>query len=264
LKEEQYAKEYTRRELMVVAGARELKDGEVVLAGVGLPQVSSVVAKYTHAPRLSVLLELGIVQPRQIHSAKGLSDPRSWYGCTSMTGWLDVMGMTLHRGGVDVGFLGGVQVDEYGNINSTLIGTRQKPIRYFQGTGGGANDVASLAKRVVIITSHEKRRFPKRVDYITSPGYIDGPDGRMKVGLRPGGPTRVITDLAILGFDDETLRMKLLSIHPTVSLADVRENMGFDLIIPKEVPLTPPPTAEEQRIIRTVADTTGVFTRWKG
>ena len=263
MNEKEYAKEYTRREVMVVAGARELKDGEVILAGVGLPQVSAVVAKYTHAPRLKILLELGIVEPTPIHSGIGLADPRIWYGCTCMAGWLDVMGMALHRGVLDVGFLSGIQVDEYGNINTTLIGTRQKPLRYFHGTGGGANDIASLAKRFMIIMVHEKRRFPKRVDYITTPGHIDGPEGRSRAGLRPGGPTKVITDLAVLGFDDNTLRMKLLSIHPTVSLKDVIENTGFDLIMPKEVPVTVPPTVEEQRIIRTIADVSGEFTGWK-
>ena len=263
MSEEEYAEEYTRREVMVVAGARELKDGEVVLAGVGLPQVAAVVARYTHAPRLKILLELGIAEPTPIHSSIGLSDPRIWYGCTFMAGWLDVMGMALHRGIIDVGFLSGIQVDEYGNVNATLIGTREKPLRYFHGTGGGANDIASLVKRFMIIMRHEKRRFPKRVDYITSPGYIDGPDGRRKAGLRPGGPTKVITDLAVLGFDDKTCRMKLLSIHPNVSLKDVIENTGFDLIIPEEVPVTPPPTVKEQKIIRTIADVTGVFTGWK-
>jgi len=260
---EKTSAEYTRREMMVVAGARELKDGEVVLAGVGLPQVSAVVAKYTHAARLKILLELGIAEPKPIHSAIGLSDPRIWHGCTFMGGWLDVMGMNLHRGVVDVGFLGGIQVDKYGNINTTLIGNPQKPLRYFHGTGGGANDVASLAKRFMIIMSHEKRRFPEHVDYITSPGHINGPEGRIKAGLRPGGPTRVITDLAVFGFDDKTLRMKLLSIHPTVSLKDVIENTGFSLILPKEVPVTAPPTIEEQKIIRTIADVTGELTGWK-
>ena len=260
---EETAKEYTRREVMVVAGARELKDGETALAGVGLPQVSAIVAKYTHAPSINILLELGIVEPRPIHSPIGLGDPRIWYRCACMAGWLDVMGMALHRGVVDVGFLSGIQVDEYGNVNSTLIGTREKPVRYFHGTGGGANDIASLAKRFMIIMSHEKRRFPKHVDYNTSPGHIDGPDGRMKAGLRPGGPTKVITDLAILGFDEKTLKMKLLSVHPTVSVKDVIDNTGFDLIIPKEVPETTPPTVEEQRIVREIADLTGEFTGWK-
>ena len=263
MNEKRYVEEFTRREVMVVAGARGLQDGEVVLAGVGLPQVSAVVAKYTHAPRLKILLELGVVEPRPIHSAIGLSDPRSWYNCTCMAGWLDVMGMALHRGVLDIGFLSGIQVDVYGNVNTTLVGNRKKPSRYFHGTGGGANDIASLARRFMIIMSHEKRRFPEHVDYITSPGHIDGPEGRRKAGLRPGGPTRVITDLAVLGFDDKTLRMKLLSIHPTASLKDVVENTGFDLILPQEAPVTAPPTVEEQKIIRTIADVTGEFTGWK-
>jgi glutaconate CoA-transferase subunit B len=110
---------------------------------------------------------------------------------------------------------------------------------------------------------HEKRRFQKRVDYITSPGYINGPNGRNKAGLRKGGPSKVITDLAVMGFDDKTCRMKLVSIHPGVTLKEVIENTGFDLIIPKEVPISSPPTIKEQRIIRTLADSTGIYTGWK-
>lgn len=247
---------------MVVAGSHELKDGELGFIGVGLPQVSGILAKYTHAPRLKILLEIGIVDPRPIHTSVGLADARIWYGCSCMTDWLDVMGMTLHRGLVDVGFLGGIQVDKYGNLNTTLIGSLKKPSRHFTGSGG-ANDIASLAKRTILIMKHEKRKFPKHVDYITSPGYIDGAEGREKAGLRLGGPVKVITDLAVLGFDEKSFRMKLLSIHPTVSLKDVIQNTGFNLIIPKTVPVTVSPTVEEQRIIRTIADVTGKYSGWK-
>ncbi len=262
LKENEYVKKYTRKEVMVVAGAHELKNGEIGLIGVGLPQVSGILAKFTHAPELRVLLELGIVDPKPVHNSSGLGDPRIWYGTTCMTSWLDVMGMTLHRGIVDVGFLGGIQVDEYGNLNSTLVGTLDNPKRHFTGSGG-ANDIASLAKRTISIMKHEKRRFQKRVDYITSPGYIDGPNGRENAGLRKGGPAKVITDLAVMGFDDKTCRMKLLSLHPNVSLDEVIENTGFDLIIPKEIPVSSPPTVKEQKIIRTLADATGIYTGWK-
>ncbi|WP_455278503.1 CoA-transferase subunit beta [[Eubacterium] cellulosolvens] len=262
MKEKRYAKEFTRKEVMVVAGAHELRDGEIGLIGVGLPQVSGILAKFTHAPKLKVLLELGIVDPRPVHTSSGLGDPRIWYGATCMTDWLDIMGMTLHRGIVDVGFLGGIQVDEYGNLNSTLTGTLDNPIRHFTGSGG-ANDIASLAKRTILIMKHEKRRFSKRVDYITSPGYINGANGRKKEGLREGGPAKVITDLAVMGFDDETRRMKLLSLHPGVTLNEVVENTGFDLIIPEQVLSSPPPTIDEQKIIRTIADSTGIFTGWR-
>ncbi len=256
-----YAEEFTSGEVMVTAGARELKDGEIAIIGVGPSQVVGILAKYTHAPRLKILLEIGIVDPMPIHPAIGLADTRIWYGCSCMTSWLDIMGMTLHRGIVDVGFLSGNQVDEYGNINTTMIGTLTKPIKHFTGSGG-ANGIASLAKRILILMRHEKRRFPKRVDFITSPGYIDGSEGRMKAGLRPGGPTKVITNLAVLGFDEKTRRMKLLSLHPNVNVKDVIENTGFDLFIPKKVPVTAPPTVEEQKIIRTIADVTGVVTGW--
>jgi acyl CoA:acetate/3-ketoacid CoA transferase beta subunit len=262
LNENEYAQEFTRREVMVVAGAHELRNGEIGLIGVGLPQVSGILAKFTHAPKLRVLLELGIVDPRPIHTSSGLGDPRIWYGTTCMTNWLDIMGMTLQRGIVDVGFLGGIQVDQYGNLNSTLVGTLDDPIRHFTGSGG-ANDIASLSKRTILIMKHEKRRFQERVDYITSPGYLNGAGARERVGLRKGGPTKVITDLAVMGFDDKTRKMKLLSLHPNVGLDEVIENTGFDLIIPKKVPISPPPTIKEQKIIRNLADATGIYTGWK-
>lgn len=258
---EKYAESFTREEVMVVAGSRELKDGDIALVGVGLPQASAILAKYTHAPKLKILLEIGIADPKPVHPAIGLGDPRIWYNAAYMGSWLDIMGASLHRGIVDVGFLSGIQVDQYGNINSTMVGSLEKPVRHFTGSGG-ANDIASLAKRFIIIMRHEKRRFPKRVDYVTSPGYVDGVEGRKRVSLRPGGPVKVLTDLAVLGFDEKSKKMKLISIHPGVSVKSVVENTGFELIIADKVPTTPPPTIEEQKIMRTVIDPDGKLL-WK-
>jgi len=258
----EYAKEFTSGELMAVAGAHLINDGDLVICGIGLSEVCTFLAIHTHAPNAKVLMQQGVVEPRPIHSSMGLADPREWLGSKCFTDYIDIMGATLQRGLVDVGMLGGLEVDMYGNVNSTLIGTYDKPERYFTGSGG-ANDIASLAKKfIVIMRPHEKRRFPERVSFITSPGFISGPGAREKVGLRGGGPYRVITDLAVLGFDEKTKRMMLLAINPKVTVEEVQERTGFELLIPKKVATMTPPTIEEQKIIREILDREGLYTGW--
>ena len=142
-------------EIMAAAGARELRDGEVVVVGLGLPEVASVLARRTHAPRLTTMLETGVMNPNPKDTPVGLPDSRAFYRATCLSGFLDVMGMNLHRGVVDVGFLGALELDRYGNINTTLVKDDSGKIRYVNGSAGG-NDVASLAKRVIVIMRHEK------------------------------------------------------------------------------------------------------------
>ncbi len=247
----------TDTEIMATAGARELKDGQVVVVGLGLPQVATVLAKRTHAPRLSALLEIGVINPAPIDTAVGLADARIWYKATCWSGFLDVMGMNVHRGVVDVGFLGALEIDQHGNINTTLLKNDKGGIRYFNGSAGG-NDIASMAKSVMMIMRHEKRKLPTLVAHLTSPGFVGG-KSRKELGLRGGGPFCVITDKAVLGFDEETHSAKLVSLHPGVSLEDVVENTGFTLKIPKQVPNTPLPTAEELRLLREEIDPKRVY-----
>lgn len=245
--------EYTPFELMAVAGARELKDGEIVCVGLGLPIVSSFLAKRTHAPDLTVLLELGVVDPEPIEiGVDGLSDPRIWYRAKAHTSFADMLGSVLHKGIVDVGFLGALEVDAYGNINSTLLGDPKGKYRRFTGSGGG-NDIASCARRTVITIRHEARKLSEAVAFITSPGYLHGCDERQHLGLL-GTPSRVITDKAIFDFDPESQRMRLKSIHPSTTLEDVLCNMNFKPILPDELPVTEPPTAEQVRLIREEID----------
>jgi glutaconate CoA-transferase subunit B len=162
------------------------------------------------------------------------------------------LGSVLHRGLVDVGFLGGLEIDPYGNLNTTLLGDPRGKYRRFTGSGGG-NDVASNANRTVILIRHEARKLNQAVSFITSPGYLGGGDERQKRGLR-GGPSRVITDKAVFGFDPESKRMRLESIHPNTTLQDVLSNMSFEPIVPDNLPVTVPPTAEQVRIIREEID----------
>jgi glutaconate CoA-transferase subunit B len=243
-------------EIMAAAGARELKDGETVVVGIGLPQVACFLAKATHAPRLTPLLEIGVANMRPKDTPVGLADSRIFYRATCWSGFLDTMGMNLHRGLVDTGFLGALEVDRFGNINTTLSREGGR-VRYFNGSAGG-NDVASLAKRVIVIMRHEKRKLPNAVSYLTSPGYVGGRD-RAELGLRGGGPHRIITDKCVMGFGPETHAAMLLSLHPGVSVDDVVESTAFMLEIPDDIPHTPLPSAEELRLLREEIDPKGVY-----
>ena len=242
--------EYTRSEVMAAAAARLLRDGEVVVVGLGLPQIACLLAKATHAPRLKMVLEIGVAEPEPVDPAIGIADPRMWHRATCHTTFVDILGKLVHRGRVDVGFLGGIQVDQYGNINSTQIGPRQRPEQRFTGSGG-ACDIAAMARRVIIVMRHERRRFPPRVDYITSPGYLDGGSSREREGLR-GGPDKVVTDLAVLGFDPVTRRLRVETLHPGVSREEVQSATGFDLGIDGELPVTPPPSERELAVLRAI------------
>jgi glutaconate CoA-transferase subunit B len=244
--------DYTPSELMAVAGARELRDREVVAVGLGLPVVASFLAKQTHAPNMTILFELGVIDPEPIHCGVGLADPRVWYRAKVLSSFVDILGTLLHKGLVDVGFLGGLEADQFGNLNTTLLGDPRGKFRHMVGSGG-ANDIASCARRTIIIMRHEARKLHQGISFVTSPGYLTGGDSRAQAGLR-GGPSRVITDKAIFGFHPETKQMMLISIHPGNSLEDVLGTMGFAPVVPQRVPQTEPPTTEQVHLIRDVID----------
>lgn len=194
-----------------------------------------------------------------IDTAVGLADARIWYQATCWSGFLDVMGMNVHRGVVDVGFLGALEIDRFGNINTTLVKDDSGKVKYVNGSAGG-NDIASHAKRVIMIMRHEKRKLPEAVAHLTSPGFGTGRN-RQEMGLRGGGPHRLITDMAVLGFDSSTHSASLVSVHPLARVEDVVENTGFPLHVPQEVPITPLPTDEELRLLREEIDPKGVYLR---
>jgi glutaconate CoA-transferase, subunit B len=237
---------------MAVAGARELQDKEVIAVGVGLPVVASFLAKQTHAPNMTILFELGVIDPHPVDCGVGLADPRVWYRANVLSSFVDILGEVLHRGRVDVGFLGGLEVDQYGNLNTSLLGDPKGKFRHMVGSGG-ANDIASCAKRTIIIIRHEERKLRKAISFITSPGYLTGGDSRTRAGLA-GEPSRIITDKAIFGFHPETKQMMLKSIHPGITLEEVLGTMGFSPVVPEQVPFTEPPTGEQIRLIREVID----------
>jgi len=244
---------------MATAAARQIRDREIVFVGTGLPMLASMLALNTIAPHSVILYESGYVGCRNKDTARIIGDIRLMFNLAQLTTMVDVLGL-LQSGRIDVGFLGGAQIDKFGNINATVIGKYEHPKVRLPGSGG-AIDIATNAKRLLIIVNHEKRRFPERVDYITSPGWLDGPEGRHKAGLRWGGPSKVITDLAVMNFDDPTKQMGLESLHPGVTPEKVQEETGFKLIIPGHIPTTVPPSKEELRILREIVDPSGFFLR---
>jgi acyl CoA:acetate/3-ketoacid CoA transferase beta subunit len=244
-------------EIMAAAAAKEIRDGDVVLVGIGLPWIACSLAKRTHAPRLTFLLEIGVIDAIPLHTPVGVADPRNFYRATSWTSYRDVMGMSLQGGLVDVGFLGALEIDRFGNLNTTLLKDESGNIRYFNGSAGG-NDTASLSKRVVVIMRHNQRKLRQTIAHLTSPGFVGGQD-RQKLSLRGGGPHRLITDNAVIGFDTQTHAATLVSVHPVVRLEDVLRETGFPLNIPKDLPPTPMPSSEEIRLLREEIDPQSMY-----
>ncbi|RKO67420.1 CoA-transferase [Desulfofundulus salinus] len=255
-----FARDYNLPELLVAAAARELRDGDVVFVGVGVPLLGALVAKLTHAPNLIMAMESGSVGPMPYRIVLGIGDNACVENAICTTSLWRLFA-DQQRGYFDVGMVGGAQVDKYGNLNSTAIfgsGDYYHPASRLPGSGG-ANDIASSAHRTVITIPLEKRRFLERVDYITSPGYLDGYNSRKKAGLPGGGPVAIITNKCIFRFDPETKEAYLDSVHPGVSVEEVRANVSWDLKVAPEVKVTPPPTEEQLRIIR-IIDRAGIYT----
>ncbi len=248
--------DYTPAELMVVSAAREIRDGETVFVGMRLPLIAFVLAKRTHAPGAVGVFEAGLVRDRPAESLLyTMADPANVAGATWATGLWEVMSY-LQRGEVDLGFIGGAEVDRHGNLNTSLIGDPHQPSTRLPGSGGAA-DIAALSTRFVMIMQHEKRRLREKVDFITSPGYGDGPGWRKQVGLRGGGPSALITTLGVFSFEDGEAVLR--SYHPFSSEAEVRENTGWDLRSAANLTATPRPSHTELAIIREY-DPTGFWT----
>ncbi len=254
-----YAKpeEFSTLELMAVCGSRQIRNGDVVFIGTGLPLIAAMLAKKTHAPRAKIVYEAGFIDSNAKDIALSIADSRLGYQAAAAIGLIETLGLMLQGGHVDVGFVGAAQIDEYGNINTTYIGSFEKPTVRLPGSGGG-NDIISSAKRIVVIMTHEKRKMVKKLDYLTSPGFLDGPGAREKAGLLGGGPSLVVTNLCQMDFDPETKRIRLATIHPGVTTQQVVENSGFDLIVPEIVPTTELPSQEELRLLRLI-DPNGIY-----
>jgi glutaconate CoA-transferase subunit B len=247
--------DYTDTEFMICISSRLIPDASTVFIGYGMPQIAAILAQKLYAPRMCQVYEFGAIAPLVATPFVrfAMADSRNSYRAVSWKTMNPVMGMCAN-GLIDYGFLGAAQIDPYGNINSTLIGEYEKPKRRFPGSGGG-NAVASFCWRTVIVMEHERRRFVKKLDFLTSPGYLDGPGAREKIGLPKGtGPYRVVTSKALFDFDEGKKLLRLISISPATTVDDVLEEMQFEPLIKEKVEILKEPTEDELRLLREEID----------
>jgi acyl CoA:acetate/3-ketoacid CoA transferase beta subunit len=249
---------YNLREYLAFIGASVLEDKKSVFVGTGLPIIAAMLAQKTHAPNLLIIFEAGGMGALLPELPISVGESRTYYKGIAASSMHDVMSLS-QAGYIDYGFLGAAQMDIHGNINTTVIGDHGMPRVRLPGSGG-ANDGGSFSQKVIIIIANQsKRTFVNKVDFLTTPGYLEGPGGRERAGLAKGsGPYRVITQLGIYGFEDETKKLKLFSLHPGVSVEEIKENSSFEIMIPKEVEITPKPTERHLKILRQEIDPAGI------
>lgn len=248
----------TPAEIMIVNAARMLKDGDVVFVGVGQPNLACNLAKRTHAPNLVMIYEAGVIGAEPARLPLSIGDPTLVSGALSVVSMLDIFSNYLQRGNVDVGFLGGAQIDRYGNINATVIGDDYAHPKVRLPGSGGAQEIAAWANRCYIMTPHQKRRFPEKVDFVTSAGYLDGKASRLKNGLRGTGPVAVVTDIGILE-PDENGELQLTALHPGMQVEQAINNTGWSLKVAAQIATTDPVTEQELHILHHELDPNGIY-----
>ena len=249
--------EYTSSELMTINSARLLRNGDTVFVGVGLPNLACNLARRTHAPELVMIYEAGVIGAQPARLPLSIGDPTLVSGAVSVCSMYEIFTLYLQRGLVNVGFLGGAQIDRFGNINATVIGDYNHPKVRLPGSGGSM-EIAAWANRCYIITPHQKRRFPEKVDFQTSAGFLNGRPAREKTGVRGGGPQAVVTNLGILE-PDETGELILTALHPGATVEQAIENTGWVLKVNDNLRITEPPTSEELRMLREELDPDGIY-----
>lgn len=240
---------YSPAELMIVNAARLLKDGDVVFVGVGQPNLACNLAKRTHAPNLTMIYEAGVIGAEPARLPLSIGDPTLVSGALSVVSMYDIFSLYLQRGNVDVGFLGGAQIDKFANINATMVGQDYAHPKVRLPGSGGAQEIAAWANRCYIMTPHQKRRFPEKVDFLTSAGYINGNNARAQAGLRGRGPIGVVTDIGYLE-PDENGELQLTALHPNKTVDQAMENTGWPLKIAATLQITDPVTEIELNILR--------------
>ncbi|MFO8036382.1 MAG: CoA-transferase [Anaerolineales bacterium] len=244
---------YNPTELMICTASRLMEDNSTAFIGTGVPMLAAALAQKRHAPNLVTIFEFGGTGADLEDLPLAVGERRTFHKALAASGILDIV-ETAQRGFIDYGFLGGAQIDPYGNLNSTVIGDHDAPKVRLPGSGGG-NDVGSHCWRTIAIMQHDQRRFVEKVDFITTPGYLTGPGAREEAGLGPGtGPYRVVTPLAVMGYDEESKRMTLLMTQPGVSVEEVQSHTGFELPISEDVHENTPPQDEELKILREQVD----------
>jgi len=253
---------YSPSELMTVNAARLLRDGDVVFVGVGLPNLACNLARRTHAPNLTLVYEAGVVGAQPVRLPLSIGDPTLVSGAACVCSMYEIFAFYLQRGLIDVGFLGGAQIDRFGNVNATVIGEYAHPKVRLPGSGGSA-EIAAWANRTYLLTPHQKRRFPEKCDFVTGAGFLSGRTARAASGVRGGGPQAVVTDIGILE-PDESGELTLTALHPGQSVELAKANTGWDLKVAASPRVTDPPNGEELCLLREELDPQGIYLKGSG
>jgi glutaconate CoA-transferase, subunit B len=248
---------HSSSEILTINSARLLRDGDVVFVGVGLPNLACNLARRTHAPNLVMVYEAGVIGAQPARLPLSIGDPTLVSGALSVCSMYEIFSLYLQRGNIDVGFLGGAQIDRYGNINATVIGSYDSPKVRLPGSGGSM-EISAWANRCYILTPHQKRRFPEKVDFLTSAGFLGGKAEREAAHLRGSGPQAVVTDLGILE-PDETGELVLTALHPGATPEQAVQNTGWNLKVASDLRTTEPLSDNELRILREELDPQGIY-----
>lgn len=249
---------YSASEMMIVAAARALAGVRTVFVGVGMPNIACNLAQRTVAPELELIYEAGVYGARPARLPLSIGDPTLVTGATAAVSQADLFGLYLQGGLVEVALLGGAQIDRFGNLNTTVIGDYSRPKTRLPGSGG-ACEIATSARRTFMIMRLKKRAFVPKLDFVTSPGHLDGGDARARLGLPGGGPELVITDLGLLDFANPEREMQLVATHPGVTVEQVRAEVGWELRVAPELRETPAPTEAELHTVRVELDPDGMY-----
>jgi glutaconate CoA-transferase, subunit B len=249
---------YTPAEMMIVAASRALAGTRTVFVGIGLPNIACNLARYTVAPDLELIYEAGMYGARPDRLPLSIGDPSLVTGALSVVSHTDLFGLFLQGGLVEVAMLGGAQIDRFGNLNTTVIGPYEQPKVRLPGSGG-ACEIATNAQRTFMVMRLKRRAFVSKLDFITSPGYLEGGDARQRLGIETAGPELVITDLALFDFGGPDHEMRLTSLHAGVTVEDVRAEVGWPIAVAESVAATRPPDDEELRLMRDVLDPQAIY-----
>lgn len=248
----------TAGERLACIAARLMKGKTTVFIGTGIPMLAAALARRLYAPELLPVFEFGGIGSTLDKLPLGVGESRTFDRAFAALGLCDVM-EAAQRGMVECGFLGGAQISPWGDLNTTVLGPQDRPKVRLPGSGGG-NDVASLCWSTIVLMKHEKKRFCEKIDFVTSPGWLGGKDGRKKAGLPAGtGPAAVVTDLCVFDFETPDRRMRLASLNSGVSLEQVVDATGFRFTVKKPLGANPDPTSEELTLLRDVIDPAGIF-----
>lgn len=250
--------DYSSAELMIINAARLLQDSDVVFVGVGQPNLACNLAKRTHAPNLVMIYEAGVIGAEPARLPLSIGDPTLVSGALSVVSMYDIFSLYLQRGNVDVGFMGGAQIDKFGNINATFIGSDYTQPKVRLPGSGGSQEIAAWANRCYLMTPHQKRRFPEKVDFMTSAGFLNGRPEREASGVRGGGMVAVVTDIGMLG-PDENGELILTALHPGHTVEEARNNTGWDLRVAPKLTETERVSSKELEILREELDPTGIY-----